>query len=97
MFKAIYVLRISFPISCLHLYLHLAGSFLLPSPPGPSRKHTLSTLQCKHLLNELIPVCSELTLNRTAPKEPSTNLDPECLFPWRPDQTYLLENHPLRS
>ncbi|MEQ2284533.1 hypothetical protein AMECASPLE_022660, partial [Ameca splendens] len=35
--------------------------------------------------------------HRTAPKEPSTNLDPECLFPWRPDHTYLLENHPLCS
>ncbi|MEQ2178241.1 hypothetical protein GOODEAATRI_011946 [Goodea atripinnis] len=55
MIKAIYVLRISFPIYCLHLDLHLGGSFLLPSPPGPSCKRTLSTLQCKHLHTELIP------------------------------------------
>ncbi|MEQ2301106.1 hypothetical protein AMECASPLE_032601 [Ameca splendens] len=56
MIKAIYVLRISCPIYCLRFDSHLAGSFLLPSPPGPSRKRTLSTLQRKHLHNELIPV-----------------------------------------
>ncbi|MED6242472.1 hypothetical protein ATANTOWER_005172 [Ataeniobius toweri] len=56
MIKAIYVLRISFPIYCLRLDSHLAGSFLLPSPPGSSRKRTLSTLQRKHLHTELILV-----------------------------------------
>ncbi|MEQ2257556.1 hypothetical protein ILYODFUR_035927 [Ilyodon furcidens] len=56
MIKTIYVLRISFPITCLRLDSHLAASFLLPSPPGPSRKRTPSTLQHKHLHTELIPV-----------------------------------------
>ncbi|MED6257078.1 hypothetical protein ATANTOWER_009258 [Ataeniobius toweri] len=56
MIKTIYILRNSFPIYCLCLDSHLAGSFLLPSPPGPSRKCTLSTLQCKHLHTELIAV-----------------------------------------
>ncbi|MEQ2295456.1 hypothetical protein AMECASPLE_014528 [Ameca splendens] len=56
MIKAIYVLRISFPIYGLRLDSHLAGSFLLPSPLGPRHKCTLSTLQRKHLHTELIPV-----------------------------------------
>ncbi|MEQ2252236.1 hypothetical protein ILYODFUR_019625 [Ilyodon furcidens] len=63
--KIIYVLRTSFPTSCIRLDLHQAGSFLLPSSPGPSRKRTLSTLQRKHLHTELIPVCSEFTQNST--------------------------------
>ncbi|MEQ2306576.1 hypothetical protein AMECASPLE_009668, partial [Ameca splendens] len=37
-------------------FAHSAGSFLLLSPPEPSRKRTLSTLQRKHLHTELIPV-----------------------------------------
>ncbi|MEQ2241546.1 hypothetical protein ILYODFUR_026450 [Ilyodon furcidens] len=61
--KIIYVLRTLFPISCIRLDSHQAGSFLLPSSPGPSRKRTLSTLQRKHLRTKLIPVCSKLTLN----------------------------------
>ncbi|MEQ2291192.1 hypothetical protein AMECASPLE_010911 [Ameca splendens] len=56
MIKALYVLRISFPIYCLRLDLHLVGSFLLPLPPGPSRKRTVFTFQRKHLHTELIPV-----------------------------------------
>ncbi|MED6266353.1 hypothetical protein CHARACLAT_001299 [Characodon lateralis] len=73
MIKPIYALWISYPISCLRLDWHQAGSFLLPSTPGPSRSH------------------------RTAPKKPmdssSLNLDPESLYPWRPDHSYLAHHY----
>ncbi|MED6274933.1 hypothetical protein CHARACLAT_021430 [Characodon lateralis] len=36
MIKSIYALWISYPISCLHLDSHQAGSFLLPPSPGPN-------------------------------------------------------------
>ncbi|MEQ2238419.1 hypothetical protein ILYODFUR_032917 [Ilyodon furcidens] len=39
MIKPIYALWISFPISCLCLDSHQAGSFLLPSSPGPNQQH----------------------------------------------------------
>ncbi|MEQ2309086.1 hypothetical protein AMECASPLE_035018 [Ameca splendens] len=48
MIKTIYVLRTSFPISCLRLDSHQAGNFLLPSSPGPSphtEQHLKSLLQ----------------------------------------------------
>ncbi|MED6262445.1 hypothetical protein ATANTOWER_019458 [Ataeniobius toweri] len=89
MIKTIYALWISYPISCLRLDSHQAGSFLLPPSPGPSRNRTLSTPQRKHLNTGLTP-----SSHRSAPRKPSTdspslNLDPESLYPWRPDHSYL--------
>ncbi|MEQ2246775.1 hypothetical protein ILYODFUR_002734 [Ilyodon furcidens] len=45
----------SYPVICLHLDSHQAGSFLFSSSPEPSHKRTLSTLQRKPLYIELIP------------------------------------------
>ncbi|MEQ2227706.1 hypothetical protein ILYODFUR_001033 [Ilyodon furcidens] len=45
MIKTIYVLRTSFPISCLRLDSHQAGSFLLPSSSGASQQHLKDLLQ----------------------------------------------------
>ncbi|MED6265105.1 hypothetical protein CHARACLAT_022012 [Characodon lateralis] len=45
MIKTIYVLRTSFPISCLRLDSHQAGSFLLPSFPGSIHQHLKNLLQ----------------------------------------------------
>ncbi|MED6232455.1 hypothetical protein ATANTOWER_030377, partial [Ataeniobius toweri] len=70
-----------------------AGSFLLPPSPGPRPKLTLSALQRKYLHTELTSVSTKLT--QTAPEKSSENLDPESLYPWRPDCTYLLEIHPF--
>ncbi|MEQ2301472.1 hypothetical protein AMECASPLE_036442 [Ameca splendens] len=92
MIKPIYALWISYPISCLRLDSYQAGSYLLPLSPGPSCKCNLSTLQRKHLHTELIPVRSELTQNSTkkpSTDSPSLNLDPESLYPWRPDHSHL--------
>ncbi|MED6256850.1 hypothetical protein ATANTOWER_029934 [Ataeniobius toweri] len=66
--------------------------FLLPSSPGPSRKRNLSTLQRKHLNTGLTPLRTELTQNSTqkpCTDSPSLNLDPESLYPWRLDHSYL--------
>ncbi|MEQ2288396.1 hypothetical protein AMECASPLE_022148 [Ameca splendens] len=41
------------------------------------------------------PPFYRLRLDSHLAGKPSTNLDPECLFPWRLDNTYLLENHPF--
>ncbi|MED6278165.1 hypothetical protein CHARACLAT_020868 [Characodon lateralis] len=92
MIKTIYALWISYPISCLRLDLHQAGSFLLLPSPGPSRNGTLSTLQRKHLTPDSL--LSAPSSHISAPRKPSTdspslNLDPESLYPWRPDHSYL--------
>ncbi|MED6233118.1 hypothetical protein ATANTOWER_007065 [Ataeniobius toweri] len=66
-------------------------------PPSPEQRHkrTLSTLLCKYLYIELTP---DLTrAHSTAPVKPSgllrfASLDPESLYPWRPDCTYLVSS-----
>ncbi|MED6250767.1 hypothetical protein ATANTOWER_008766 [Ataeniobius toweri] len=75
-----------------------AGSFLLPSFPGPRYKRVLSTLQRKYLHIELSPEITKLT--QTAPKNSSENLsfdnpDSEFLYPWRPDRSHLLLIRPF--
>ncbi|MED6262558.1 hypothetical protein ATANTOWER_021638, partial [Ataeniobius toweri] len=94
MIKTIYVLRTSFPISCLRLDSHQAGSFLLPSSPGASHKRTMFTLQQQHLKNLL----------QTQPRQtwflnPSTPGDLTTPIYWRiiryvPDY-HCLNKHPL--
>ncbi|MED6291317.1 hypothetical protein CHARACLAT_022306 [Characodon lateralis] len=74
-----YILWISFPST------KLAASCFPPSPE-PRHKRTLSPL------NDLTRAHS------TAPVKPSgslrfASLDPESLYPWRPDCTYLLAIH----
>ncbi|MEQ2287681.1 hypothetical protein AMECASPLE_015127 [Ameca splendens] len=44
----------SYPVICLCLDLHQAGSFLSSPSPEPSHKHTLSTLQRKPPHIELV-------------------------------------------
>ncbi|MEQ2301407.1 hypothetical protein AMECASPLE_035504 [Ameca splendens] len=46
----------SYPVTCLRLDSHQAGSFLLSSSPEPSHKRTLSTLQRKPPHIELVPL-----------------------------------------
>ncbi|MED6256557.1 hypothetical protein ATANTOWER_028826 [Ataeniobius toweri] len=64
-----------------------------PPSPEPRHKRTLSTLQRKYLNIELTP---DLTKGHsTAQEKPSgllcfVNQDPESLYPWRPDCTYLM-------
>ncbi|MED6256325.1 hypothetical protein ATANTOWER_023972 [Ataeniobius toweri] len=70
----------------------LAASCFPPSPK-PRHKRTLSTLQHKYLNIELTPDLTKA--HSTAQEKPSgllhfVNLDPESLYPWRPDCTYLL-------
>ncbi|MED6241283.1 hypothetical protein ATANTOWER_006737 [Ataeniobius toweri] len=155
MIKPIYALWISYPISCLRLDSHQAGSFLLPSSPGPSHEvislatradngirerrraradrsnynpqlksnfPTYAKASPQQPVSEPEPMlvgCTRLSFeerqkrrikpvvssdsnsslsapssHRTAPKKPSMdspllNLDPESLYPWRPDHSYL--------
>ncbi|MEQ2314540.1 hypothetical protein AMECASPLE_013182 [Ameca splendens] len=65
MIKIIYVLRTSSPNYCSHLDSDQAGSFLLPTSPGPRHKRTLSTLQRKYLHIQLTPDISKLMQNNT--------------------------------
>ncbi|MED6245237.1 hypothetical protein ATANTOWER_000522, partial [Ataeniobius toweri] len=89
--KITYVWWISFPST------KLAASCFPPSPE-PRQKCTLSTLQRKYLNIELSP---ELTrTHSTAQVKPSgflrfAHLDPDSLYPWRPDCTCLLAIHPF--
>ncbi|MED6240059.1 hypothetical protein ATANTOWER_015441 [Ataeniobius toweri] len=75
----------------------LAASCYPPSPE-PRQKRTLSTLQRKYLNIELTP---ELTRTHSAAQvKPSgflhfAHLDPDSLYPWRPDCTHLLTIHPF--
>ncbi|MEQ2288399.1 hypothetical protein AMECASPLE_022186 [Ameca splendens] len=109
MIKTIYVLRTSFPISCLRLDSHQAGSFLLPSSPGPSRNRTLSTLQASaHQTHSCLPQAHTeqhlKNLLQTQPRQtwflnPSTLGDLTTPIYWRiiryvPDY-HCLNKHPL--
>ncbi|MED6242861.1 hypothetical protein ATANTOWER_010909 [Ataeniobius toweri] len=100
MIKTIYVLRTSFPISCLCLDSHQAGSSLLPSSPGPSRKRTLSTLQCKHLHRThscLLRAHTEEHLKNLLETQPRQTWFLNPSTPGDLTTPILLENHPLRS
>ncbi|MEQ2296333.1 hypothetical protein AMECASPLE_023743 [Ameca splendens] len=91
MIKMTYVWWILFP------WTKLAAS-CFPLSPEPRHKHTLSTLQCKYLNIELTPDLTKA--HSTVQEKPSgllrfVNLDPESLYPWRPDCTYLLAIYPF--
>ncbi|MED6286576.1 hypothetical protein CHARACLAT_007421 [Characodon lateralis] len=70
--KITYVLRTLSPNNCFHLDSDQAGSFLLPLFPGPSNKHTLSTLKHKYMHVELSPEITKLT--QRAPKKSSEQI-----------------------
>ncbi|MED6234222.1 hypothetical protein ATANTOWER_024846 [Ataeniobius toweri] len=93
MIKIIYVLRTLFPNYCFRLDSDQAGSLLVPPSPGPRHKRTLSTLQRKYLHNELTqisPSSPKPHLSNHLNKLCCDNLDPESLYPWRPDRTNLM-------
>ncbi|MEQ2236398.1 hypothetical protein ILYODFUR_012381 [Ilyodon furcidens] len=66
------VLRTLSPNNCFHLDSDQVGSFLLPLFPGPRRKRTLSTLQCRYLHTEFSPEITKFT--QTAPKKSSEQI-----------------------
>ncbi|MEQ2289798.1 hypothetical protein AMECASPLE_036970 [Ameca splendens] len=73
-------IRIKLAVSCSHRLLDQAISVTCP----PSNVSICTP-------NSFLSAPSS---HRTAPKKPSTdspslNLDPESLYPWRPDRSYL--------
>ncbi|MED6285193.1 hypothetical protein CHARACLAT_026750 [Characodon lateralis] len=72
----------SYPVICLRLDSHQAGSFLLSSSPEPSHKCTLSILQ--HVAGRwrvdrvLLPTDLESRSGRTASRKP----DPKVYLAW---------------
>ncbi|KAK5617562.1 hypothetical protein CRENBAI_003813 [Crenichthys baileyi] len=95
MTKIIYVLRTSFPIYCS--CLDYRPSWQLPassiSRTCPPSNVSISTNE----LTQSSPSSPKKHLRNQQNKLCYNNLDPESLYPWRPDHTYLLEFPRLRS